>query len=70
MEYCNNCGLYYKNVFKLAHNKSVKHQEKLGQYYCNICKLYMSLSDKNSHLYSDEHKNKNKKYGVKNVVNI
>ena len=26
MEYCNICGLYYKKVFKLAHNKSVKHQ--------------------------------------------
>ena len=22
MEYCNICGLYYKKVFKLAHNKS------------------------------------------------
>ena len=30
MEYCNSCGLYYKKVFKLAPNKSVKHQEKLG----------------------------------------
>ena len=61
MEYCIICGLDYKKVFKLAHNKSVKHQEKLGQYYCNICNLYMSLSDKNSHLNSHEHKNKNKK---------
>ena len=33
MEYCNICGLYYKKVFELAHNKSVKHQEKLGQNY-------------------------------------
>ena len=61
MEYCNICGLYYKKVFKLAHNKSVKHQEKLGQYYCNSCNLYMNISDKSSHLNSDEHKNKNKK---------
>ena len=30
----------------------------------------MSLSGKSSHLNSDEHNNKNKKYGVKNVVNI
>ena len=70
MEYCNICGLYYKKVFKLAHNKSVKHQEKLGQNYCNICNLYMNISDKNSHLNSHEHKNKNKKYIVQNVVNI
>ena len=61
MEYCNICGLDYKKGFKLAHNKSVKHQEKLRQYYCNICNLYMSLSGKSSHLNSDEHKNKNKK---------
>ena len=61
MEYCNICGLDYEKVFKLAHNKSVKHQEKLKQYYCNICNLYMSLSGKSSHLNSDEHKNKNKK---------
>ena len=61
MKYCNICGLYYKKVFKLAHNKSVKHQEKLGQYYCNSCNLYMNISDKSSHLNSDEHKNKNKK---------
>ena len=61
MEYCNICGLYYKKVFKLAHNKSVKHQEKLEQYYCNICNLYMHISDKSSHLNSHEHKNKNKK---------
>ena len=63
MEYCNICGLYYKKVFKIAHNKSVKHQENLGQYYCNSCNLYMNISfhDKSSHLNSDEHKNKNKK---------
>ena len=61
MEYCNICGLDYKKVFKLVHNKSVKQQEKLRQYYCNICNLYMSLSGKSSHLNSDEHKNKNKK---------
>ena len=65
MEYCNNCGLYCKKVFKLAHNKSVKHQEKLGQYYCNSCNLYMNISDKSSHLNSDEHKNKNKKVWCK-----
>ena len=59
MEYCKICGLDYKKVFKLAHNKSVKHQGKLRQYYCNICNLYMSLSGKSSHLNSDEHKNKN-----------
>ena len=61
MEYCNVCGLYYKKVFKFSHNKSVKHQEKLGQCYCNLCNLYMNISDKSSHLNSDEHKNKNKK---------
>ena len=61
MEYCNICGLYYKKVLKLAHNKSVKHQEKLGQYYCNSCDLHIHISDKSSHLNSDEHKNKNKK---------
>ena len=61
MEYCIICGLYNKKVFKLAHNKSVKHQEKLGQYYCNLCNLYIHISDKSSHLNSDEHKNKNKK---------
>ena len=69
MEYCNICGLYYKKIFKSFHNKSVKHQEKLGQYYCNSCNLYMNISDKSSHLNSDELKNK-KKDGVKNVVNI
>ena len=58
MEYCNNCGLYYKKVFKSSHYKSVKHQEKLGQYYCNSCNLYMNISDKSSHSNSDEHKNK------------
>ena len=42
----------------------------MGQYYCNSCNLYVNISDKSSHLISDEHKNKNKKYGVKNVVNI
>ena len=52
MEFCSICGLFYKKIFKLAHNKSVKHQEKLGQYYCNICNLYMNISDKNSHLNS------------------
>ena len=61
MEYCNTCGLYYKKVFKSSHNKSVKHQEKLGQYYCNSCNLYLNISDESSHLNSDEHKNKNKK---------
>ena len=61
MEYCNICGLYCKKLFKLAHNKSVKHQEKLGQNYCNLCSLYIHISDKSSHLNSDEHKNKNKK---------
>ena len=61
MEYCNICGLDYEKVFKLAHKKSVKHEEKLRQNYCNICNLYMSLSDKNSHLNSHEHKNKIKK---------
>ena len=61
MEYCNICGLYYKKVFNSSHNKSVKHQEKLGQYYCNSCNLYMNISDKSSHLNSDEHKNNNKK---------
>ena len=58
MEYCNICGLDYKKVFKLAHNKSVKHQEKLNQYYCKKCNSYMPLSGKSSHLNSDEHKNK------------
>ena len=61
MECCNICGLYYQKVFKLAHNKSVKHHEKLGQYYCNLCNLYIHISEKSSHLNSDEHKNKNKK---------
>ena len=70
MEYCNICGLYYKKVFKSSHNKSVKHQEKLGQYDCNSCNLYMNISDKSSHLNSVEHEIKIKKYGVKNVVII
>ena len=30
MEYCNICGLYYKKVFKLAHNKSVNIKKNWG----------------------------------------
>ena len=34
MEYCITSNLHFKKSFKSDYCKSVKHQEKLGQYHC------------------------------------
>ena len=61
MENCSICSLDNKKASKSNHIKSVKHQEKLGNYYCKKSILYMHQSDKISHLNSNEYKNKSNK---------